>query len=322
MDKTQTHDRFAAATDRTPSTFEKIGASLGRTPFGLPGGHGGGTNARHSTSPYLAGLIFGAGSYQPKDGYEVAMAAAACEYRGSAFYFEDKQLGGVLRSEPQLVDVAELGPGSTAMSYVQERIEFYAGEPEGTPQTMMGRPLLIDESLIRIDFDPFAARVEWRAEDGLLLVHHFMPEQELAKRRHMDPKAAAKEMARIRRSSILPASLIFVAARILADGWVKTGKKLPGSGQGGALAGASSDSERPANEKTPGFAEPGASRHSNQSRDQRETGPNYARPDTKRACVKSQARAGSRGRLLTEHRRHGARSEDPPRFGLFAAGYP
>jgi hypothetical protein len=241
-------------------------------------------------------------------------------YQRSAFYFEADGPGGVIRSDPQMVDVPELNSSATLMSYIQDRIEFYASEPADAPQTLMGRPLLIDESLIRIDFDPFAARVEWRAEGGLLLVHHFLPEQELAKRRHMDPGAAAKEMARIRRSSILPASLIFVAARILADGWAKTGKKLPGLGQGEASSTASPENEHAANEKTPGLLQPGAS-HKHQSREPHETDLS-ARTDSKRVCAEAQAHAGSRGRQTTELRRHGARSEDPPRSGLLAAGLP
>ena len=252
--KVQVSEAFAAATDRPAATFEKIGASLRSTPFGLSGGQGGGNNTVHTPSPYLAGLTFGTAAAQPKDGHEVATAAATCGYRGSAFYFEDKQLGGVLRSEPQEVGVPELSSGSTAMSYVQERIEFYAGEPEGTSQTLMKRPLLIDESLLRVDFDPFAVRVEWRAEGGLLLVHYFLPQQEIDQRRHMDPKAAAREMSRIRRSAILPASLIFVSANLLADGWAKGGKHLPFSGQGTALS-----KKRAENEKASGFQGPEAS---------------------------------------------------------------
>ncbi|MBL6082088.1 hypothetical protein JMJ56_29355 [Belnapia sp. T18] len=326
MNKAQTHDELAAATGCSSSTYDKIGASLEATPWRMSGGQGGGGNTRHSPAPYLTGLTFGSGANHPKDGHLVAKAAARCGYIGSALFLEAMGPGGiVIRSAPQQVDVPELRLGDKLFDYGQARIEFYAGEAADAPQTLIGKPLDIGRSLIRLDFDPFAAQVEWRSEPtdegNLLLVHYFQQEEELAKRRHMDPKAAAREMARIRRSSILPASMIFVAARILADGWAKSGKRLPGSGQEEALAGASSDSERPANEKTPGFAEPGASRHSNQSREPRETGPNYPRPDSKRACVKSQAHAGSRGRQTPEPRRHGARSEDPPSFGLFAAGH-
>lgn len=327
MDKAQTNEAFAAATGRPASTFSKIGASLQPTRWGMPGGQGGGGNTRHANAPYLTGVVLGSGAYQPKDGHEVVEAAASCDYLGSAIFLEAKGPGpgGIIRSTPQKVDVPELQAGSTLLEYVQSRIEFYAGEPVDAPQTLIGKPLDVDGSLIRLDFDPFAAQVEWRSEPtekgNYLLVHYFVPKQELAKRQHMNPKAAAREMAHIRRSSILPASMIFVAAQILADGWAKTGKGLPGSGQGEASSTASPENEHPANEKTPGLPQPGASRHSNQSREPRETR-TLTRPDSKRVCAESQAHAGSRGRLTTEPRRHGTRPEDPPSFGLFAAGHP
>ena len=323
MNKAQTNTVMAKETGSAPSTYAKIASGFSPD-LAVPGGQGGGDNTRHVGSPYLTGLTFGRGAAVPKDGHLVVEAAARCEYRGSVLFLEAMGPGGVpIRSEPQHVEVAELQAGDTLFSYGQGRIEFYAGVLD-EPHTLMGKPLDISRSLIRLDFEPFAAQVEWRseptAEGNLLLVHYFLPEEELAKRRHMDPKAAAKEMARIRRSSILPASMIFVAARILADGWEKTGRKLPGSGQEGASSTASSDNERPENEKTPGLPQPGAS-HKHQSREPRETDLS-PRADSKRVCAKSQAHAGSRGRQPLEARQHGARSEDPPRFGLFAAGYP
>lgn len=325
MHKAQTHEVMAAAADRSVSSFDKIGASL-PPPWRLSGGQGGGGNTVHAHAPYLAGLFFGVGATNPKDGHEVVRAAARCGYMGSILFLEVVGPGGIiLRSKPQEVGAAELQAGDTLAGYVQSRIEFYASEPADAVQTLVGEPLDIARSLVRLDFEPFAAQVEWRSEPSaqgnLLLVHYFQQEDELAKRRHMDPKAAAREMARIRRSSILPASIIFVAARILADGWAKGGKGLPSSGQGEALAGASSDSEHSENAKTPGFAEPGASVHSNQFRGQRETR-TLTELDSKRVCAEPQAHAGSRGHPITEPRRYGTRPEDPPSFGLFAAGYP
>jgi hypothetical protein len=82
MDKAQTNEAFAAATGRPASTFGKIGASLQPTRWGMPGGQGGGQNTRHANAPYLAGMVFGCAAYQPKDGHEVATAAAVVTING------------------------------------------------------------------------------------------------------------------------------------------------------------------------------------------------------------------------------------------------
>ncbi len=292
--KSQSHEAFAARTGGSPATFGKIDRVLAADGYGQPGGRGGGKNTVHVEAPYLRNVLLGSAAYQPSDAAAVVRNALGCDYLGSALSLESITSGHATRTEPEQVNVPELGQGSTLASYIADRIEAFAAEPPDAPQTMQGHPLNIEKSLIRVDFDPFAAQVEWRAEGGLLLIHYFVLPSEVDARRHLAPEDAAKDLARIRRSSILPASLLFTAAQLLADGWVKRGRRLPFSGQGGATSSAT-----PTDEKTPGLPGSGASTltkltTTKQPRGQHAAGTLLPNPETKRVCANYQAHS-SRG---------------------------
>jgi hypothetical protein len=302
--KSQTHETFARVTGGSAATYAKMDRVIAAEGFGLPGGRGGGKNTVHVNTAYLRNMLIGSASYLPSDAAAVVQQAMACDYLGSNLSIEDREKTDADNGLPLgRVEVPELNKNSTFGKYIFERIEAAAKEGPEAQQTMLGRPLRIEHSRIRVDFEPFTARVEWRAEGGLLLVHHFVPRAELERRWHMAPEEAALEMSRIRRSSILPASLIFTAADLLRDSQEKRGGKLPFSGQGGATSSAS-----PKNEKTPGLPEPGVSHETHQPRQPGATG-HYNTPETKRVCANYQAHNGERGpfHAMKEPRSHEAR---------------
>jgi hypothetical protein len=307
--KSQTHETFARVTGGSPATYAKMDRAIAAEGFGLPGGKGGGKNTVHVNTAYLRNMLIGSASYLPSDAASVVTQAMACDYLGSDLSIDVSIEGGLPEREDNeglplgRVEVPELNQNSTFGKYILQRIEAAAKEAPNTPQTMLGRPIYIEQSCIRVDFEPFTARVEWRAQGGLLLVHHFVPRSELEKRWHMAPEEAAREMNRIRRSSILPASLIFTAADLLRDSQEKRGVKLPFSGQGGASSSASAE-----NEKTPGLPEPGVSLELSQPCQPGATG-HYNTPETMRECANYQAHIGRQGSfpLMMEPRSHEAR---------------
>jgi hypothetical protein len=302
--KSQTHETFARETGGSPATYAKMDRVLAASGYGQPGGKGGGKNTVHVVTPYLGYMVIGSGGL-PGEATSVVKQAMACDYLGSDLSIEGREKTDDDAKLPLgRVEVPELNQSSTFGQYIMERIEAAAAEDLDASRTMFGDPLDIQHSRIRMDFDPFAARVEWRTVGGLLLVHHFVPRAEIDQRRHLSPEDAARELKRIRRSSLLPASLIFTAAELLADGQKRSGGKLPFSGQGGASSSASAK-----NEKTPSLPEPGVSLELSQPCQPGATGSLHT-PEIMRKCANYQAHIGRQGSfpLLMEPRSHEARS--------------
>jgi hypothetical protein len=162
--KSQTHETFARVTGGSAATYAKMDRILAAAGYGLPGGRGGGKNTVHVNAAYLRNMLLGSASYLPSDVVSVIDHAITCDYLGSNLSIEGR---AVTEEDSDLplgdVDVPELGKGSTAGHYIFDQIVLRADEPADEPQTMLGRPVDIEGSLIRVDFDPFAVRVEWLA---------------------------------------------------------------------------------------------------------------------------------------------------------------
>ncbi len=252
--KSQVWEAFAAATGGSAATFAKIDRSLLDAGHSFAGGVGGGRNTKHANAAYLANLVIATGSPFPSLSGADVSAARACIYFGSVYSMTYHRAGQLPDGVPKGPFEASQLQGTSFAEWTVRQIEWFADSGTDEPHSINYRRIDFENSWIRIDFAPFAAQASWQLAGDVGLTHYFLSPDEVNARRHLAPEEAARQMSRVRRSTLLSASLLLTAAELLTDARSKQGGKLPFSGPEKASASASSE-----NEKTPGLPGSGAS---------------------------------------------------------------
>jgi len=296
--KSQVWKVLAAKFGGSAATLSKADLFLTAAGYSIPGSRGGGRDAIHATDSYLSAMVLSTAGI-PSEAGDIVRAARECRYRGSTLSVEGMHRGPI---NPDLplghIDVPGLSyedPTATLDNYVARVIRSVAVGGTDAIDTVPGYVWDFEHSRIRVDFEPFAAQVEWRTQNGVVLTDYFLTPSEVDAVRHLSPREAAQKLARPRRSSVLPIELLFTAAELLADGWAKTGNQPTLLGKEDAPSGQeeASASASPTNEKTPDLPGSGASNHANLPQESKAG--NSHTPGNNIVRAQNQARMDSRG---------------------------